>query len=53
MTNKPKLSVERELLERVADNRYRDKERISIARHEALWELRGLLDEPPHTRQEG
>ena len=44
MTNKPKLSVERELLERVADNRYRDKERISIARHEALWELRGLLD---------
>jgi hypothetical protein len=44
MTNKPKLSVERELLERVADNRYRDKERISIARHEALWELRALLD---------
>ena len=44
MTNKPMLSVERELLERVADNRYRDKERISIARHEALWELRGLLD---------
>ena len=53
MTNKPMLSVERELLERVADNRYRDKERISIARHEALWELRALLDEPPHTRQEG
>ena len=44
MTNKPKLSVERELLERVSDNRYRDKERISIARHEALWELRALLD---------
>ena len=44
MTNKPMLSVERELLERVADNRYRDKERISIARHEALWELRALLD---------
>lgn len=44
MTNKPKLSVERELLERVADNRYRDKERIYIARHEALWELRALLD---------
>ena len=40
MTNKPKLSVERELLERVADNRYRDKERISIALNE------------PHERQD-
>lgn len=46
MTNKPMLSVERELLERVVDNRYREKENISIARHEALWELRALLDKP-------
>jgi hypothetical protein len=46
MTNKPMLSVERKLLERVVDNRYREKEQISIARHEALWELRALLDEP-------
>lgn len=46
MTNKPMLSVERELLERVVDNRYREKENISIARHQALWELRALLDEP-------
>ena len=51
MTNKPMLSVERELLERVADNRYRDKERISIARHEALWELRALLDKPAAQHQ--
>ena len=49
MTNKPMLSVERELLERVVDNRYREKENISIARHEALWELRALLDEPATT----
>lgn len=47
MTNKPMLSVERELLERVVDNRYREKEQISIARHEALWELRALLDNRP------
>ena len=46
MTNKPMLSVERELLDRVVDNRYREKENISIARHEALWELRALLDKP-------
>lgn len=46
MTNKPMLSVERGLLERVVDNRYREKENISIARHEALWELRALLDKP-------
>lgn len=38
-----KIEVSRELLERVVDNRYRDKENISIARHEALWELMGLL----------
>lgn len=47
MTNKPMLSVDRDLLERVVDNRYREKENISISRHEALWELRALIDKPP------
>lgn len=42
MTGKT-MEVSRELLERVTNNQFLEKERISIARHEALFELRGLL----------
>lgn len=43
MTNKPMLSVERELLERVTDNMHIDKESISIRRWEAICKLRAIL----------
>lgn len=46
MTNKPMLSVERELLELVTDNRYINKESISIRRWEALCKLRSILSKP-------
>lgn len=52
MTNKPMLSVERELLELVTDNKHIDKESISIRRWEALCKLRAILSKPA-ARQQG
>lgn len=43
--------VPRELLERATDNKYIDKERISIYRHEALCSIRALLAAPVVERQ--
>lgn len=51
MTNKPMLSVERELLELVTDNKYIDKERICIRRWEALCKLRAILSKPAAQHQ--
>ncbi len=44
MTNKPMLSVERELLLALAEPAS-PKERVSIKRHELMFRLRGLLNE--------
>ncbi|MBX9404769.1 hypothetical protein K5E40_03650 [Pseudomonas baetica] len=53
MTNNPTIDgVSRELLERATDNKYIDKERISIYRHEALCGIRALLAAPAVERQE-
>ena len=52
MTNKSMLSVERKLLEIVTDNRYINKESISIRRWEALCKLRSILSKPA-ARQQG
>lgn len=49
--NTEMVSVPRQMLERATDNKYLEKERISIHRHEALFALRGLLANPapqPH-----
>ena len=43
MTNKPMLSVERELLLALAEPAS-PKERVSIKRHERMFRLRGLLN---------
>lgn len=51
MTNKPMLSVERELLELVTDNKHIDKESISIRRWEALCKLRAILSKPAAQHQ--
>ena len=51
MTNKPMLSVERELLELVIDNKHIDKESITIRRWEALCKLRAILSKPAAQRQ--
>lgn len=51
MTNKPMLSVERELLELVTDNRYINKESISIRRWEALCKLRSILSKQSEQHQ--
>jgi len=53
MTNKPMLSVERELLELVTDNKHIDKESISIRRWEALCKLRAILSKPAAQHQGG
>ena len=45
------LSVERELLELVTDNRYINKESISIRRWEALCKLRSILSKPAAQHQ--
>lgn len=51
MTNKPMLSVERKLLEIVTDNRYINKESISIRRWEALCKLRSILSKQSEQHQ--
>ena len=51
MTNKPMLSVERELLELVTDNKHIDKESICIRRWEALCKLRAILNKPAAQHQ--
>ena len=45
------VSVPRELLQRATDNKYLEKERISIYRHEALFQLRALLTQPAAQHQ--
>ena len=42
-----KILIDREILERATDNKYIDKERISIYRHEALCSIRALLAAKP------
>lgn len=51
MTNKPMLSVDRELLELVTNNKHIDKESISIMRWEALCKLRAILSNPASHEQ--
>lgn len=51
MTNKPMFSVERKLLEIVTDNRYINKESISIRRWEALCKLRSILSKQSEQHQ--
>ncbi|MDZ5601700.1 hypothetical protein SJI00_02765 [Pseudomonas sp. RP23018S] len=45
------VSVPRDLLERATNNKYIDKERISIHSHEALFVIRGMLAQPSQQHQ--
>lgn len=54
MTDKQStVVVSRELLEKATDNKYLEKERISIHRFEALFELRALLAATPEQAVDG
>lgn len=50
-SNTEMVSVPRDLLERATNNKYIDKERISIHRHEALFAIRGMLAQPSQQHQ--